>query len=372
MNTPGTHGAPARMLTFRSGGWVLLMAGVFTLIILVWAVAGAYMRLGSPLVGDGRDVESYGFDLRNCLVPRDLLVAGGLRKDALRSLDDPEVVRGDDVERINADQHGKFLVSTDRVIGVTLNDESRAYPLLIMQCHEIANDTLGGVPIAVTYNPLCDAVVVFERRVDGEVLEFGVSGLLYNSNLLMYDRRPDAAGESLWCQLLGRAVTGPRAETRLTVLNATVTEWGRWFANHPGTTVLRREPRMAKRYQETSYDSYFRSAKLMFPVSPEAPADGPGPKDRLIVVDAGGQRGVFLTEQVSRRAGAAGATGTTGSWQTRLGDTTLLFKARPGSRSVTVTTVPPGRPITTIHAMWFAWHSMYPQEQPIGAGVEAP
>ncbi len=358
MDTPG---APARMLTFRSGGWVLVAAGLFTLIILVWAVAGAYMRLGSPLVGDGRHVESYGFDLQRCVVPRHLLVAGGLRKDALQSLNDPAVVPGDDVARINADQHGKFLVTTDRVIGVTLNGESRAYPLLIMQCHEIANDTLGGVPIAVTYNPLGDAVVVFDRRADGEILEFGVSGLLYNSNLLMYDRRPGAAGESLWCQLLGRAVTGPRAETRLTVLNATVTEWGRWFADHPGTTVLRRDPRMAKRYQETSYDSYFRSARLMFPVSPAVPADGPGPKDRLIVVDAGGRRGVYLTEQVSRMAGALAA----GTWQTRLGDTTLLFSARPGSRSVTVTTVPPGRPITTIHALWFAWHSMYPQEQPM-------
>lgn len=367
MDAPGTPPAPVRMLTFRSGGWVLVMAGVFMLIILVWAVAGAYMRLGSPLVGDGRNVESYGFDLRNCLVPRELLVAGGLRKDALQSLTDPAVVPGSDVERINADRHGKFLVSTDRVIGVTLNDESRAYPLLIMQCHEVANDTLGGVPIAVTYNPLGDAVVVFDRRAGGETLQFGVSGLLYNSNLLMYDRRPDAAGESLWCQLLGRAVTGPRAETRLTVLNATVTEWGRWFADHPGTTVLRPDPRMAKRYQETSYDSYFRSAKLMFPVSPEIPADGPGPKDRLIVVDAAGHRGVYLIDQVSREAGAAGATGATGSWQTRLGDTTLLFDARPGSRSVTVTTVPPGRPITTIHALWFAWHSMYPQELPLGA-----
>ncbi len=279
---------------------------------------------------------------------------------------------GDDVERINADQHGKFLVATERVIGVTINGQSRAYPLIIMQCHEIANDTLGGVPIAVTYNPLGDAVVVFDRRADGEILEFGVSGLLYNSNLLMYDRRPDAAGESLWCQLLGRAVAGPRAETSLTVLNATVTEWGRWFADHPGTTVLRADPAMAKRYQETSYDSYFRSARLMFPVSPATPADGPGPKDRLIVVDAGGQRGVYLIDQVSRMAGAAGSMAAAGTWQTRLGDTTLLFSARPGSRTVTVTTVPPGRPITTIHALWFAWHSMYPQEQPLLTPVRAP
>ena len=120
-------------------------------------------------------------------------------------------------------------------VTVTLNGESRAYPLLVMQCHEIANDTLGGVPIAVTYNPLCDSVVVFDRRVGDEVLEFGVSGLLYSSNMLMFDRRPDALGESLWCQLLGRAISGPLVDTPLAVLDAAVTDWAGWLADHPGT-----------------------------------------------------------------------------------------------------------------------------------------
>jgi hypothetical protein len=102
-----------------------------------------------------------------------------MRKDALQALVDPPTVAGSDIKRINADQRGKFLVSSDRVIGVSLNGAHRAYPLQVMNCHEIVNDTLGGVPIAVTYNPLCDSVVVFERELDGETLVFGVSGLLY-------------------------------------------------------------------------------------------------------------------------------------------------------------------------------------------------
>jgi hypothetical protein len=345
------------MLTFRSGGWVLLMAGLFMLFIFVWAIAGAFVRLGSPLVGDGQTVESYGFDLDPCLMDRSFLVAGGLRKDALQALVDPVVIPGRDVAGINAAERGKYLVSSDRVIGVTINGESRAYPLLIMQCHEIANDRLGGVPIAVTYNPLCDSVVVFDRRVDGEILEFGVSGLLYNSNLLMYDRRPDAVGESLWCQLLGRAVTGPHADRALSVLNATLTNWAGWLADHPQTTVLKRDPRMVKRYQQTSYETYFRSGGLMFAVAdPGEVTDGPEPKDRIIAVTAGDTRGVYLADAILGR----------GSWQTRLGDTPLWFTAPPGSATVTVRTESGGIAITSIPALWFAWHAMYPQDTPLG------
>jgi len=353
MSAPVTR---ERMLTFRSGGWVLLMAGLFMLFVVIWAIAGAFLRLGSPLVGDGHNVESYGFNLDPCLVDRSFLVAGGLRKDALRAIVDPAVIPGRDIAQLNASQRGKYLVSSDRVIGVTLNGEARAYPLMIMQCHEIANDTLGGVPIAVTYNPLCDSVVVFDRRVDGEVLEFGVSGLLYNSNLLMYDRRPDAVGESLWCQLLGRAVTGPRADRSLTVLNVTLTNWARWLANHPRTTVLKRDPRMIKRYQETSYETYFRSGGLMFPVTaPSDLTDAPAPKDRIIAVTAGDTRGVYLANEIFGK----------GTWQTQLDDTRLRFSAPPGSATVTVRTDPPGLPMTSIYAFWFAWHAMYPQDTPL-------
>ena len=117
------------MLTLRSGGWLLLLAGLFMSGVFVWAVAGAFKRDGGPLAGDGRTVETYGFDLDPCLVPRDLLVAGGVRKDAIRALIDPPVITGPDVAEVNARSYGKYLVSSDRVIGVSINGASRAYPL---------------------------------------------------------------------------------------------------------------------------------------------------------------------------------------------------------------------------------------------------
>jgi hypothetical protein len=348
------------LLTFRSGGWVLLLAGLLTIAIAIWALAGALARREAPLVGDGVNAGTYGFDLETCLVPRQRIVAAGMRKDALLALVDPPVIPAGEVARINEEERGKYLVAADRVIGVTLNDEARAYPLLIMNCHEIVNDTLSGTPIAVTYNPLCDSVVVFDRRVNGETLEFGVSGLLYNSNLLMYDRRPPAEGESLWSQLLARAVAGPAAAEgrRLRVLDAALACWADWLDDHPGTTVLDRDPRMIRRYRETSYKSYFQSPRLQFPVDPPPPTAGPGIKDRVVIVTADRARGVYALNDIARRVGADG------TLETMIGDSAVRLRYRADPQTVAVSAAPGSQPITTTHAFWFAWHAMYPDDQP--------
>jgi hypothetical protein len=204
-------------------------------------------------------------------------------------------VPGADVDRLNREHRGKFLVPHDRVIALEVGGEARAYPLGTMQWHEIVNDTLGGVPIAVTYSPLCDSALVFDRRVGGETLEFGVSGLLYNSNLLMYDRRPEApgahpsTGESLWSQFPGVALAGPAAKTgaRLAVLPCAVMHWEDWLAAHPRTTVLARVPGRERLYAREPYSTYFASEELKFPVHPPPPEDGPSAKERVIVITAG-------------------------------------------------------------------------------------
>ena len=352
----------SRLFTFRSAGWVLLLSGLFTAAIVVLALAGALWRSGPPLVGDGRNVDTYGFDLTTCLVARDQIVAGGLRKDALRALVDPPTILGDDVTGINAKLYGKYLVSADRVIGVTVNGESRAYPIQILNVHEIVNDTLGGVPIAVTYNPLCDSAVVFERHVGGETLQFGVSGLLYNSNLLMYDRRPNAQGESLWSQLLCKAIAGPAAESdrRVRVLHASLVSWADWLSGHPQTTVLDLDVKRFKRYQETRsrYNDYLRSSKLMFPVDPPPPVDGPASKDRVLAVEADGMRQVYTVAEVAERANA------NGSWTTTLGNSTLRFHYRDDPETVVVTSEDSDAALQVIYAFWFAWHAMWPDDVP--------
>lgn len=354
------------MLTFASGGWVLVGAGVLSVALIVWALAGAFSRQGLPLIGDGRRVASYRFDLSPCLVPPDEIVAAGMRKDALAALVDPPVIPGTEVALINARERGKYLVSTDRVIGVTRNGESRAYPLQIMNCHEIVNDTLGGVEIAVTYNPLCDSVVVLERKVGGvggeggDTLEFGVSGLLYNSNLLMYDRRPEAVGESLWSQLQARAIAGPAAEARTSLrrIEVSLVSWADWFEGHPDTTVLKRDPRMIKRYQQVRgpYESYFISRHLKFPVNPPPPAGGLEAKQRVVVVESGGERAVYALDWIAKHADSSG------TWTDTLGGVPLVFEYQAHPQTVLVRPSAGDSEISVTYAFWFAWHAMYPDE----------
>ena len=259
----------------RDAGWVLVLAAVVTCAVAIRLV---FMVVDSdivPAIGDGKDVATYGFDLSSCLIPRDEMVAAGMPKDGLRAWTDPPFISADEADDLTRKHRGKFLVSGDRVIGVALNGEAKAYPLRILNWHEIVNDHVGGRPVAVTYHPLCDSVAVFDRNVGGETLEFGVSGLLYNSNLLMYDRREGGEGESLWSQLQFRAVCGPAArhDTALDLIPAVLTTWQGWRETHPDTVVLAPGKNEKKRYKRDPYVSYFATDSVRFPVNPMPPDD---------------------------------------------------------------------------------------------------
>lgn len=344
------------MLSFSAGGWVILLAVLLTLGILGWRVASLWSGGASRAVGDGRTVATYGFDISTCLIPREQVVAGGMPKDGLPALIDPAVIPASEVDSINEAMHGKFLVPADRVIGVHLNGQSRAYPLRMLNWHEIANDTVGGVPIAVTYNPLCDSAVVFDRRVGGQTLTFGVSGLLYNSNLLMYDRRSETGAESLWSQLQGRAVAGPAAGLghRLEILPAALVRLGDWRKLHANSEVLGPNEAFMDRYKRAPYVSYYGSDRLRFPVQPAAPPAGPPNKTQVVAIGSGPQRRVFSLPDIARRADASGV------WQTTVGEVPvrLTYSAEPPT--VLVEPDAPGRDLPAVYSFWFAWYAMHP------------
>ncbi len=264
-------------LTFAAGGWVILLALILVLGITVFAFLGP--MLGEKPIGDGRDPKTYGFDLSHLSVPQESLVGSGNPRDFLRSLDGPTVIAGSEIAPRNEKERIKYAISADRVIGITVNGESRAYPLQLMNVHEIANDTLGGVPIAVTYSPLCDSAVIFNRTINGKIVKFGVSGLLLNSNLVMYETpdAPDATTEklpaatytsSLWSQLAFRAIAGPAAanETQMTLMPGTqVCTWSAWFLLHPDTTIAMPNVSDKQRMKEMDYKRYWQEAKVNFP-----------------------------------------------------------------------------------------------------------
>ncbi len=159
----------------------------------------------------------------------DLLMLGCPIRDCIPSIDGPEFETVAEAD--------SWLKDADLVLGLELNGVVKAYPVKILNWHEIVNDYLNETPIAVTYCPLCNSGLVFVRPiVKNQVLEFGVSGRLYKSDLVMYDRQTG----SLWSQIEGRAIVGPLAgeAERLQLLPIDVVPWGSWKQQHPDTLVL--------------------------------------------------------------------------------------------------------------------------------------
>ena len=242
---------------------------------------------GPSTIGDGMDPTTYGFDLTNLTIAPEALQGSGRPRDFLVAYDSPGVMVGGGAADRNAARSRswqKEVVSSDRVIGVTINGEHRAYPLFIMNAHEVVLDEVGGVPIVVTYSPLLDAVGVYDRRIDGATLEFGVSGLLADSNLLFYDR-----GEtpSLFRQLDGTAISGPHVGTSLRrIPGVAIDRWRSWLEAHPETTVILRDPQSLGRYKRISYERYFDGEKWIIPPRGKIP---PGAKDRVLAARSIGQ-----------------------------------------------------------------------------------
>jgi hypothetical protein len=194
---------------------------------------------------------------------------GGPPKDGIPAIDNPRFQPVTEVDD---------LVDAEPVIGLTVSGESRAYPLRVLTWHEIANDVIGGVPVAVTYCPLCNAAIVFDRRLDGEVLDFGTTGKLRHSDLVMYDRQ----SESWWQQYSGEAIVGRHAGRTLEMLPSRLESWAEFRARAPDGMVLVPENPGARPYGANPYVSY-DSAGMPFLYDGEVPA-GIAPLARVVVV----------------------------------------------------------------------------------------
>ena len=185
------------------------------------------------------------------------IVWGGVQVDGIPSLDNPKLVNANEAD---------YLKDSDSVFGVAINGDVRAYPLRIMGWHEMFNETIGGVPVALAYCTLCSAGILFETQVEGrkKPLVFGSSGFLYRSNKLMFDRETD----SLWNQFTGEPVSGPLVNSgiRLKIRPVTIATWKAWRAANPDTKVLSLDTGFDRNYGSgIVYADYFASAELMFP-----------------------------------------------------------------------------------------------------------
>lgn len=214
------------------------------------------------------------------LVPLDEIVSGGPPPDGIPAIDRPAFVTPADA--------AAWLKPREPVLALTIGGDARAYPLQILMWHEIANDVVGGVPVAVTFCPLCNSALVFERRVDGTVLDFGTSGMLYKSDLVMYDRQT----HSLWAQMEGRAIVGDRAGTKLGLRPANTIAFEAWRAAHPNGKVLSRDTGHRRQYGVNPYESYDEPTTGPFLYRGELDARRP-PKERVVGVSVGDARRAY-------------------------------------------------------------------------------
>jgi hypothetical protein len=158
------------------------------------------------------------------------------------------------------------LSDSDLVLGININGDIRAYPLLILVWHEIVNDKVGGVPVAITYCPLCFTNQVFNRALNngqGIVLQFGTSDKLYNSNLVMYDRTT----KSLWSQAVGQGIVGKYAGQKLQRIPFDIAYWKDWKQLYPDSKILSKDTGFSRPYGADPYGDYHTSDQLYFPIS---------------------------------------------------------------------------------------------------------
>ncbi len=212
-----------------------------------------------------------GTDFSKASVSFDEIMSGGPPKDGIPAIDDPVFVAAAEVED---------LAGTEPVISFFVGDDHRAYPLQILMWHEIVNDTIGGVPVAVTFCPLCNSAVVFDRRVGDAVLDFGTTGKLRNSDLVMYDRQT----ESWWQQFTGEGIVGTHTGTELRRLASRVESFAR-FRERAGADakVLVPNREGARAYGVNPYGGY-DSSRRPFLYSGALP-EGIAPLARVVVVD---------------------------------------------------------------------------------------
>ncbi|MBA3566121.1 MAG: DUF3179 domain-containing protein [Actinobacteria bacterium] len=170
------------------------------------------------------------------------------------------------------------------MIVVTVADEARAYPIQILTWHEIVNDQIARVPVAVTFCPLCNTAIVFDRRLDGDVLSFGTTGKLRESDLVMYDRKT----ESWWQQFSGEALVGTLAGEKLRQLSARIVSWEEFRDDHPAGLVLDRETGFVREYGVNPYAGYDSVDSSPLFATRNGDDDRLPPKERVAYVEVGG------------------------------------------------------------------------------------
>lgn len=290
----------------------------------------------ATVLGTSTTFAKNGFDLSNAIIDPDLVAEGGPPRDGIPSIDAPQFDVASDVNWLRPDEF---------VIGVVHNAVAKAYPVRIMNWHEIVNDKFNGEEVLVTYCPLCGTGIVFIPPHGGD---FGVSGLLYNSDVLLYDR----ASESLWSQILAQAVSGPRVSEKLTIIPSRFTSWQAWQQQWPDTLVLNRLTGHTRDYSRDPYKGY-TDTELVFATLANVSERKIHPKERVLGIEIDGVYKAYPFSTLKQHAQAKFTDQVNGE------TVTIHWEQDAPSAWAQVDE----QELPAIDGFWFAWYAFYPQTQ---------
>lgn len=312
-----------RLMDFRGSRFVIYPLSLFIILPLMWK---AYERF-DPLNG---------FDVSQGSIVAEAITGGGPGRDDIPALTDPEMLAADESN----------LAPDARVLGLVVGGEARAFPLNIMNWHEIVNIRVADRDLVVSWCPLCSTGLAFYADRRGERLLFGVSGLLYQDNLLMYDRQT----RSLWAQLQGEAVSGSLTGETLVAVPLAHTRFGPWLDKHPNTLVLSPDTGHSRSYDLDPYADYHQQARNM----PRFP--GLNPYERVIGVRVGADARAYPFAELAQA-------GNSGTLDSQLGGRDFSIRWDAVDMTYDVTSASGNEGISSTISYWFAWQNFYPETQ---------
>ena len=259
-------------------------------------------------------------------------------KDRIPSIDEPKYLLVNDVDYLEDDEIG---------LGLSYKGVERFYPYKILVRHELVNDFVAGDALLVSYCPLCGTGIIFDRTVAGEVEEFGVSGFLWQSNVLMYNRSAKSSDESLWSQVLGESVRGTHTGEKMTIIRSDTVTYGKWRVAHPNTQVLSEDTGIYNSYERDPYGSYYTDSGIMFPTSNTD--DRLHTKEYVLGIEINGVYKAYVADSI-----------VLGETKDIVNGEEIIVNRSTGDEIVFTFN---GQIVDTVGAFWFSWVAVHPETE---------
>ena len=279
-----------------------------------------------------------GFDLSNSLIDKKHIVQGGPPRDGIPAISMPKYVNASDAA---------FMQADDIVLGIKIGETTFAYPRHILNWHEIINDEINGEAFVTTYCPLCGSGLAFSSVVDNQRLSFGVSGLLYNNDLLFYDLQ----SESLWSQIEKRAISGDFVGKGLKQLYLEHTSWSDWKNKHPKTLVLSEDQGFKRNYRHDPYTGYDTSSQVFFKTLRQAPREFHS-KEKVLGLTIGDSAKAYPFSELRKYDKP--------SFEDELAGKKFIVVWNEKAQSATIQSSG-SEVLTPTVAFWFAWYNFHPK-----------